>query len=208
MHFPVGQRLAGTLGRIPTHTMHPGLLLHRYLPWPVEWKIEGKDIKERWQQVAQAIGRVPREVYEFIGQRQRRLLSRLGAVHPGNRMFLLRLETKAPLVVGLGGSSPLENSFTLHPLWGIPYLPASGLKGVMRHFIQENYCDSLSQGQARLLEIHLFGDAQGAGRLIILDTYPAQPLSLAAKTLRVDILNNHYPELPLRPGLSGKSQPA
>lgn len=38
------------------------------------------------------------------------------------------------LLIGLSAPSVLNNGITLHPLFGFPYLPASGLKGLVRHF--------------------------------------------------------------------------
>jgi CRISPR-associated protein Cmr6 len=38
------------------------------------------------------------------------------------------------LLIGLSAPSVLNNGITLHPLFGFPYLPASGLKGLLRHF--------------------------------------------------------------------------
>ncbi|MEP9412277.1 MAG: type III-B CRISPR module RAMP protein Cmr6 [Candidatus Brocadia sp.] len=39
------------------------------------------------------------------------------------------------LVIGVGGSSVYETSMTLHHIYGIPYIPGSAIKGVLRHFI-------------------------------------------------------------------------
>ena len=38
------------------------------------------------------------------------------------------------LLVGLSAPSVLNNGITLHPTFGFPYLPASGTKGLLRHF--------------------------------------------------------------------------
>lgn len=37
-----------------------------------------------------------------------------------------------PLVTGLGADHPLENGFTFHPLLGVPWLPGSSVKGLVR----------------------------------------------------------------------------
>jgi CRISPR-associated protein Cmr6 len=39
------------------------------------------------------------------------------------------------LIVGLGGESVYETSITLHHIYGIPYIPASSIKGVVRSWI-------------------------------------------------------------------------
>jgi len=38
------------------------------------------------------------------------------------------------LLIGLSAPSVLNNGITLHPLFGFPYLPASGIKGLLRRF--------------------------------------------------------------------------
>ena len=39
------------------------------------------------------------------------------------------------IIVGLGGESVYETSITLHHIYGIPYIPASSIKGVVRSWI-------------------------------------------------------------------------
>lgn len=63
---------------------------------------------------------------------------------------LLRLEaaTVAPFTTGLGNEHPLENGFAFLNPYGLPYLPGSGVKGVMRQAARE-----LASGE--------WGDAHG-----------------------------------------------
>jgi len=54
---------------------------------------------------------------------------------PSKYKFLLKekpFTTSSRLIIGLGGTSPLETSITLHHTFGIPYIPATALKGVCR----------------------------------------------------------------------------
>ncbi len=48
---------------------------------------------------------------------------------------ILNLESNWRLTVGLGGESVYETSITLHHIYGIPYIPASAVKGVVRSYI-------------------------------------------------------------------------
>lgn len=48
--------------------------------------------------------------------------------------FILKLETKSRLVVGLGDESVYETSIRLHRNYGVPYIPGSALKGVAKHW--------------------------------------------------------------------------
>ena len=54
----------------------------------------------------------------------------------------------APFTTGLGNEHPLENGFAFLNPYGLPYLPGSGVKGVLRQ-------------AARELADHLWGDDQG-----------------------------------------------
>jgi CRISPR-associated protein Cmr6 len=44
------------------------------------------------------------------------------------------LQTSSPLIVGLGLTSVLETSMKLHHVYGVPYLPSSAVKGVLRAY--------------------------------------------------------------------------
>ncbi|MGB0931982.1 MAG: type III-B CRISPR module RAMP protein Cmr6, partial [Chitinophagales bacterium] len=46
--------------------------------------------------------------------------------------------TSGRLITGLGGASVYETDITLHQIYGFPYLPASGIKGVVRSWIITN----------------------------------------------------------------------
>ncbi|MCP9453226.1 MAG: type III-B CRISPR module RAMP protein Cmr6 [Nitrospira sp.] len=52
---------------------------------------------------------------------------------------LLRMEAQAiaPFTTGLGNEHPLENGFAFLNPYGLPYLPGSGVKGVLRQAAQE-----------------------------------------------------------------------
>lgn len=60
----------------------------------------------------------------------------------------LEARSAAPFATGLGNEHPLENGFAFLNPYGLPYLPGSGVKGVVRRAAQE-----LAVGQ--------WGDAQG-----------------------------------------------
>ncbi|MCX7803356.1 MAG: RAMP superfamily CRISPR-associated protein, partial [Meiothermus ruber] len=44
----------------------------------------------------------------------------------------LEATTCTPLAIGLGNSSPIENGLAIHHTYGVPYLPGSALKGLLR----------------------------------------------------------------------------
>ena len=64
------------------------------------------------------------------------------------RLLTLHAIAVAPFSTGLGNGHPLENGFAFLNPSGLPYLPGSGVKGVLRQ-------------SARELAEHLWGDGQG-----------------------------------------------
>lgn len=56
---------------------------------------------------------------------------------PATSLFQLEAKTVAPFTTGLGNEHPLENGFAFLNPYGLPYLPGSGVKGVLRRAAQE-----------------------------------------------------------------------
>ena len=51
------------------------------------------------------------------------------------------LKISGRMIVGLGGEGVLENSITLHRVYGIPYIPGSALKGLAASYAHKNLGD-------------------------------------------------------------------
>lgn len=49
------------------------------------------------------------------------------------------VETSSPLLIGTGQPSAVEVGLTIHPIWGVPYIPGSALKGLLAHYIMATY---------------------------------------------------------------------
>ncbi len=87
---------------------------------------------------------------------------------------------------GLGRSSPVENGFNWHHSLGVPYLPGSSVKGMLRSWY-ETWGGSDDDVTA------LFGPRPGkgvdltAGRLIVLDALPVPEVKLVR-----DVMTPHY----------------
>ncbi len=120
------------------------------------------------------------------------------------------------LIVGLGTASVYEVGMTLHHTYGIPYIPASAIKGVLRNYWVENYFDS-NEGLA--IQNKEFCDIFGCpnevsvqdgttetkpyksfynkdndegfrkGQITFFDAFPIE-----VPTISPDIMNNHYPD--------------
>lgn len=56
---------------------------------------------------------------------------------PANQALRLKATAIAPFTTGLGNEHPLENGFAFLNPYGLPYLPGSGVKGVLRAAAKE-----------------------------------------------------------------------
>jgi CRISPR-associated protein Cmr6 len=124
-----------------------------------------------------------------------------------SNIFTLDAVATAPFTTGLGNEHPLENGFAFLNPYGLPYLPGSGIKGVLRQAARElargDWGDShgwskdpsYSLGQIRLSTIDaLFGlegkdgdSNQVRGALSFWDALPQIP----GDSLAVDIMTPH-----------------
>ena len=85
------------------------------------------------------------------------------------------------MVTGLGLEHPIENGFAWHHLLGVPYIPASGIKGALRSWARETN----GGGEAGNVD-RLFGtasDGGGVGAISVLDGLPTAPVRLAAEVM-------------------------
>ncbi len=120
--------------------------------------------------------------------------------------------TKSRLIIGLGTDSVLETFLTLHKIFGIPYIPATALKGVVRavkfwnlvkarniasnekslKVFQEKFYGELETSDEDTFKAQLlFGAKNFKGLLLFLDAFP----EINNENLfDVDIMNVHYPD--------------
>ena len=125
----------------------------------------------------------------------------------------LKLKTASRLVVGLGAGHVLETSLTLHHIFGIPYIPASALKGVVRMVsfweiaeklnkksdneieeLQKQLYDDkeISNNDDKEILKHklLFGTQNFKGLLVFLDAYPE--IQNNEQIFELDVMTPHY----------------
>ncbi|MEJ5300470.1 MAG: type III-B CRISPR module RAMP protein Cmr6 [Thermodesulforhabdaceae bacterium] len=124
----------------------------------------------------------------------------------GYECYRYRAKLLSPLIVGLGNSNPTERGFTFHWTMGIPYIPAEGVKGVLRlaYLVNkatedENFFSHWADEDATYWESlkDLFGagveSSQGTGakkgKVIFMDALPAD-----VPELGIEITNCHYRE--------------
>ncbi|HFA48250.1 MAG TPA: type III-B CRISPR module RAMP protein Cmr6 [Bacteroidetes bacterium] len=112
------------------------------------------------------------------------------------------LQVEGRLVVGLGTESVYETSMTLHPIYGIPYLPASAIKGVLRNYvIHELFRDEDDKAsEAKALQdpvfCQIFGSPESGctgkalkGRIVFFDAFPKGNI-----IIEPDVMTPHYQE--------------
>ncbi|MFB6271713.1 MAG: type III-B CRISPR module RAMP protein Cmr6 [Salinibacter sp.] len=113
------------------------------------------------------------------------------------RAALLRAHDQSPLffksaynfVTGLGRAHPVENGFAWHHTLGVPYLPGSSVKGMVRAWAErwETWEDDAQKTDTIN---RIFGPKQGdlhVGSVIFLDALPTEPVQLKA-----DVMTPHY----------------
>ena len=181
-----------------SYTMHPDLhnlfsAFYRFVPERPKQKAD-KDAHKRaylealvgqWAQVS-----FNREIIAAVaGRLQARQEARTDVTCEARQMTL-----QSRLVAGLGYDGPLEVGFSLHPLYGFPYLPGSSIKGLVRSYVKEVV---VAEGRATREDLHrLFGNPPEAaaqdeqrGVLSFEDALPAAGESLK---LEVDVMTPHY----------------
>ena len=107
-------------------------------------------------------------------------------------------QTEWRFVSGLGRVHPVENGFAWHQTLGVPYLPGSSVKGLVRGLAQE----SIDGGNLEEREVlrRIFGsfslaedtsskEANSVGSIVFFDALP-----VAAVKLETEVMTPHYSE--------------
>jgi len=101
----------------------PGLRFGMYLPiWGTDQRSNGA------LQQACALSADDKRISKALCQRQAQLFNHTPTAQ-GLRLYATAV---APFTTGLGIEHPLENGFAFLNPYGLPYLPGSGVKGVLR----------------------------------------------------------------------------
>lgn len=115
---------------------------------------------------------------------------------------ILDAELTSPMIVGTGNVSPTEFGITLHPTYGVPYIPGTGVKGMCRRA-----ATTLAKEQ-QLDEDHvtvLFGsdddEAPNRGFVTFWDAW--LHAEQGAKPLQSDVLTPHHPGYQAGPASNG-----
>ncbi len=99
---------------------------------PALWEKDDSGARAAWSKVS-SLNAPDKTRMQKLAARQQALGDLVGAA------ALLRFEAKSisPFTTGLGNEHPLENGFSFLNPYGLPYLPGSGVKGVVRRAAEE-----------------------------------------------------------------------
>ncbi|MCX8207742.1 MAG: type III-B CRISPR module RAMP protein Cmr6 [Methanothrix sp.] len=143
--------------------------------WNKEFDSLGDRGKHEW--IRTVVGNVGDGA--LLREMQERVVSLISK--SGGKSMLFR--TTAPFVTGLGRSHPVENGFAWHHTLGVPYLPGSSVKGMVRAWAR------LWRGEGDEEISRIFGpeSAGSVGSVVFLDALPIRPVELKA-----EIMTPHY----------------
>ncbi|HUM95555.1 MAG TPA: type III-B CRISPR module RAMP protein Cmr6 [Candidatus Competibacter sp.] len=99
--------------------------------WDQHWKIPDTEKREVLKRVT-TLNDTSRTLLDGLRNRQKAL-----ADAAGDSVWRLPAQSTAPFMTGLGNEHPLENGFAFLNPYGLPYLPGSGVKGVLRRAAEE-----------------------------------------------------------------------
>ncbi len=91
--------------------------------------------------------------------------------------------TTGPFITGMGLSHPVENGFLWHHTLGVPYLPGSSIKGMIRAWAAEwEGADTKDIGRIFGRNDKAAGGA-AAGNIIVFDALPTAPVELYVEVI-------------------------
>jgi CRISPR-associated protein Cmr6 len=132
--MPLTVPLPQSLQRLLGANTHPGLLLDKYVaswdPTAPPGKLSERVQKPAVKAVVDLSQQPPNVDFDAVLRRRAQVLASLGAAS-------WRATTAGPLTLHLARAGALENAgICLHPLYGFPYLPGTGLKGMARAYAE------------------------------------------------------------------------
>lgn len=154
--------------------------------------------------------------FPFESLNERHYQNASGQNKTGKQLRSIELSTATRLIIGIGGASVYEVGITLHHIYGIPYIPASTIKGLTQSWMiqtqfsndegkalgEQEFCDLFgcaaewkddkgkkhqSFYESKKEEYDLPGERQG--NIIFFDAFPTQP-----PMIEEDVMNVHYPD--------------
>lgn len=167
---------------------HPGLLLDKLVP-SVCGEIDNLSLLEKgWQEMQKNhLEKLAQSFHQQKGVKSqwKNYAERVKMLWQNSGAMAFSMKNTAPVITHISRDSALENAgMCLHPIYGVPILPGSGLKGVARSWAQQ-------QGESQEAIRRIFGAhddlSQSRGTVCFFDAIPE-----IIPRLEVDIVNNHH----------------
>ena len=147
---------------------------------PLIWSLKATGAispKLAWVNTVTGNGYVKEQGEALLAEHQ----DRMRALCKGRNAIQLRFTTTSRLVIGIGQDHPIENGFLWHPTLGVPYIPGSSIKGMLRNWtLTWNDTDKNKPWFEGATD-------KGVGGLIFLDALP-----LEVPKLEADVITPHY----------------
>ncbi|MBB5149084.1 type III-B CRISPR module RAMP protein Cmr6 [Ureibacillus thermosphaericus] len=118
-----------------------------------------------------------------------------------NEISVLRAFSEGKLLIGTGAIHVLESTLTIHQIYGVPYIPASSMKGLVRNWVVQAFFngeDPFDQKTDKTLDekqkivkaimIDIFGDKEHRGKAQFYDVFPSTDYDIVP-----DVLTVHFP---------------
>ncbi len=167
-----------------------------YSPRMVCWMQEGGELKSD-KDAAFKLREVSEKSFQFSEvtkglEKKQELQSEYLASLKENKIqtFTITAKTSSPFITGLGSGHPTETGMILDRNLGVPYIPSSSIKGILRLAYAVNIADGRSEVPDSELEKY-FGltdtNKSRRGQLMFLDAYPRGNVEL-----KLDIMNPHF----------------
>ena len=226
---PVNGKVRKSVGKLPSGAFNYGLYFNKWFfvncaPGKKEcWSIEKKNFEDSVElfndkkQIGGASHYWDRDNANVLLQERQSSLEHAARAweNLGYSLITLKAELSTPLIVGLGNEHPAEKGFRFDWTTGVPFIPSSGIKGVVRLAFIVNELNRKDEDEATKFwelvcrtppilsantDIHLLfgcGDAKydngstsqeaRKGGAIFLDAYPD-----TLPRLKAEIMNCHY----------------
>lgn len=166
-----------------------------YAGWNEDWSRPKNGVVDALNQIA----RLPAHSVKLLAALNVR--QKAAASAAGDRVLDFPCRGSSPFATGLGNEHPLENGFAFLSPYGLPYLPGSGVKGVIRKAAEElasgDWGDSCGWNEATIRQ--LFGPGENdttrdsdpqQGALWFWDVLPQMPKA----SMSVEIMTPHHGE--------------
>ena len=134
------------------------------------------------QQIGDAAVESSAELLAKIDRRQQAALNEMDVI-PAN----VDATVEWKLAIGLSYGRVNDTSLQVHPLYGVPYIPASAIKGALWHYSLER-AENDPPAQAKRNAV--FGTAGVRGRVIFFDAFCWK--KAGGRYFAQDVINKHY----------------